>query len=52
MLGNFGNYWVYLAGPLAGGLIAVVFARILRGPGGDPGGRAAARGGLGDDAGR
>jgi aquaporin Z len=50
VLGNFSNYWVYLAGPLAGGLIAVAFAHILRGPGGDPGGRAAARGHSGSDA--
>jgi aquaporin Z len=50
VLGNFSNYWVYLVGPLAGGLIAVGFAHILRGPGGDPGGRAAARGRLGPDA--
>jgi aquaporin Z len=35
---------VYLVGPLAGALIAVAFAWILRGPGGDPGGLAAARG--------
>ncbi|MGH2854913.1 MAG: MIP/aquaporin family protein [Solirubrobacteraceae bacterium] len=44
VLGNFSHYWVYLAGPFAGGLIAVAFAYILRGTGGDPGGRAAARG--------
>ena len=50
VLGNFSNYWVYLVGPLAGGLIAVACAHILRGPGGDPGGRAAARGRLGPEA--
>ncbi|HWX44485.1 MAG TPA: aquaporin [Solirubrobacteraceae bacterium] len=50
VLGDFSNYWVYIVGPLAGGLIAVLFAHILRGPGGDPGGRAAARGRLGGDA--
>ncbi len=50
VLGDFGHYWVYLAGPLAGGLIAVAFAYVLRGPGGDPGGRAAARGRVGRDA--
>jgi aquaporin Z len=43
-IGDFSHYWVYLAGPLAGALIAVAFAWILRGPGGDPGGVAAARG--------
>jgi aquaporin Z len=48
--GNFSNYWVYLAGPLAGGLIAVACAHILRGSGGDSGGLAAARGRLGGDA--
>jgi aquaporin Z len=42
--GDFSHFWLYLAGPLAGGLIAVAFAWILRGPGGDPGGLAAARG--------
>ena len=44
VLGDFGHFWVYLVGPLAGALIAVGFAWILRGPGGDPGGMAAARG--------
>jgi aquaporin Z len=50
VLGDFANYWVYLAGPLAGGLIAVACAYILRGPGGDSGGLAAARGRLESDA--
>ncbi|HMH41382.1 MAG TPA: aquaporin [Gaiellaceae bacterium] len=45
-LGDFSNYWVYLAGPIAGALIAVAFAWVLRGPGGDVGGLAAARGEL------
>jgi aquaporin Z len=44
--GDFGTYWVYLAGPLLGGAIAVGLAFVLRGAGGDAGGRAAARGGL------
>lgn len=44
VIGDFSHYWVYLVGPLAGALIAVGFAWILRGPGGDPGGVAAARG--------
>ncbi|QJY47990.1 MIP/aquaporin family protein [Pseudonocardia broussonetiae] len=48
--GDFSQYWVYLAGPLAGALIAVGIARVLRGPGGDSGGRAAARGRTGRDA--
>jgi aquaporin Z len=46
-LGDFTNYWVYVVGPLAGAAIAVGIAWILRGPGGDVGGRAAAGGGLG-----
>ena len=48
VLGNFSNYWVYLVGPFAGGLIAVACAHILRGHGGDVGGLAAARGRMGD----
>jgi aquaporin Z len=35
LLGNFAHYWVYLVGPLAGALLAVGVAYILRGPGGD-----------------
>src|SRR5690242_15572426 len=31
---DFGDYWVYVAGPLAGALVAVAFAYVLRGPGG------------------
>ena len=46
VLGDFGSYWVYLAGPLAGALIAVGIAYVLRGPGGDAGGRAAGSGSL------
>jgi aquaporin Z len=30
---DFAHYWVYLVGPVVGGLIAVAFAYILRGPG-------------------
>jgi aquaporin Z len=40
------SYWVYLAGPLLGGALAVGAAVLLRGRGGDAGGLAAARGGL------
>ncbi len=47
---NFSNYWIYLVGPIAGGAIAVGFAIILRGRGGDAGGRRAARGETGRDA--
>ena len=44
--GDFAHYWPYLVGPLAGGLLAVAFAWLLRGRGGDPGGLAAAQGQL------
>ena len=44
--GDFAHYWVYIVGPLAGGVIAVGIAWLLRGPGGDPGGLAAAQGRL------
>jgi aquaporin Z len=35
LLGNFAHYWPYVVGPLAGALLAVGVAYILRGPGGD-----------------
>jgi len=44
--GNWSSYWVYVAGPVAGALIAVAFAFVLRGPGGDPVARAAGSGRL------
>jgi aquaporin Z len=44
--GDFSSYWVYLAGPFLGGAAAVGIAFLLRGRGGDAGGRAAARGAL------
>jgi aquaporin Z len=44
VLANFTHYWVYLVGPIAGAVIAVGFALLLRGQGGDVGGLAAARG--------
>jgi len=34
--GDFSSYWVYLLGPIAGAVIAVGCAYILRGGGGDP----------------
>jgi aquaporin Z len=34
--GDFTSYWVYVAGPIAGALIAVGCAYVLRGAGGDP----------------
>jgi aquaporin Z len=46
VLGDFSDYWVYLAGPIAGAVIAVGIAVVLRGAGGDRGGIAAGSGGL------
>ncbi len=43
---DFTNYWIYIVGPIAGAMIAVAFAYLLRGAGGDVGGLAAARGAL------
>ena len=43
---TFTDYWVYIAGPLAGAVIAVVFAFVLRGSGGGESGSAAAQGDL------
>jgi aquaporin Z len=44
--GKWTDYWVYVAGPLLGAVIAVGFAYALRGPGGGKSGSAAAQGGL------
>ena len=41
---NFTSYWVYVAGPLLGAVIAVGIAYVLRGPGGGRAGSAAAQG--------
>ena len=46
VLGNFSQYWPYLAGPVAGALLAVAFAFVLRGRGGGPTARAAGSGRL------
>jgi aquaporin Z len=46
--GDLGSYWVYLVGPLAGALIAVGCAFVLRGPGGDQISRRAGSGALGE----
>jgi aquaporin Z len=42
--GDFASFWVYVIGPVAGGLLAVAFAMVLRGRGGSPISRAAASG--------
>jgi aquaporin Z len=34
--GDFHSFWIYIVGPFAGALIAVGFAYVLRGHGGDP----------------
>jgi aquaporin Z len=44
--GRFTDYWVYIAGPIAGATLAVAFAFVLRGPGGGLSGSAAAQGDL------
>lgn len=46
VLWNFSNYWVYIVGPIAGALVAVGIAFILRGRGGDQSGISAAQGRL------
>jgi len=43
---DFSDYWVYIAGPLAGAVIAVGIAFVLRGPGGGRAGSGAAQGSL------
>jgi aquaporin Z len=47
VLGDWTAWWAYLAGPLLGSLVAVGFAQILRGRGGDEFSRRAAQGTLG-----
>jgi len=48
---DFSSFWIYVVGPLAGALLAVAFAFVLRGPGGDPGARRAGTGSLGGERG-
>ncbi len=43
---TFTNYWVYIAGPIAGAVVAVGIAFVLRGPGGGKSGASAAQGDL------
>jgi aquaporin Z len=43
---TFTEYWVYILGPLAGAVLAVAIAYVLRGPGGGKAGSAAAQGEL------
>ena len=50
--GKFTGYWVYVAGPVAGAAIAVLFAFVLRGHGGGRSGSAAAQGGLFTESGK
>jgi aquaporin Z len=44
--GKFSDYWVYVAGPVAGATLAVAIAFVLRGPGGGISGSGAAQGEL------
>ena len=47
VLGNWSSWWAYLVGPIAGGVIAVGIAYILRGQGGGEVGTRSAQGTLG-----
>jgi aquaporin Z len=47
---DFGSYWVYVAGPITGAIIAVGFAYVLRGSGGGLAGSAAAQGDIATEA--
>ncbi len=49
VLGDWTSWWAYLAGPVAGGAVAVGIAYVLRGRGGGRSGVAAAQGTLGVD---
>lgn len=46
---NFTDYWIYVAGPIMGAVVAVGIAYILRGPGGDKNAVGAAEGALFDE---
>ena len=47
VLGDWTSWWAYLAGPLAGAVVATGIAYVLRGPGGGTAGTHAAQGTLG-----
>jgi aquaporin Z len=47
VFGDWTAWWAYLVGPVAGGVVAVSIARVLRGQGGGTSGTAAATGTLG-----
>src|SRR6201989_2171567 len=47
VLGDWTSWWAYLVGPVAGAVVAVGFAYVLRGPGGGRSGGQAAQGTLG-----
>jgi aquaporin Z len=47
VFGNWTTWWVYVAGPIAGGALAVGIAYVLRGPGGGKSGTHTAQGTLG-----
>jgi len=49
VLGDFSHYWLYAVGPLAGALVAVAIAFILRGRGGDYHSAALAQGTAGQE---
>ena len=44
--GDWTSYWVYVAGPIAGAAVAVVFGFVLRGTGGGRAGSGAAQGAI------
>ena len=49
VLNDWTSWWAYLAGPVAGGVVAAGIAHVLRGPGGGRSGVSAAQGTLGVD---
>ena len=49
VLGDWTSWWAYLVGPVAGGVVAVGFAYVLRGRGGGRSGAQAAQGTLGSE---